>query len=124
MSPLVFADFSSSVRQRICLALLTVLTTSSVFATDLSTQKLFGRWDRSPVSYYLGFGGSNAALSPKWIVVGAPEALERDSTPEGAVQVFNAATGAWVRKLLPPGTPTAYQAFGGAVAICGDLAGC
>jgi hypothetical protein len=49
---------------------------ASAFATDLSNQKLFGKWSLTPGSYLLGEQRSSAALSPKWIVIGAEQAAE------------------------------------------------
>jgi hypothetical protein len=95
-----------------------VATTAS--ATDLSTLKLFGKWTATPTQFNLGDGHSSTALSSKWAVVGAWSAEDRGAADEGAVQVFNAATGARVRKLLPPGVATANQFFGFALALSGD----
>jgi FG-GAP repeat len=105
---------------RLC-TLLAVLTVPAT-ATDLSTQKLFGKWSLTPNGFGLGADLNTTALSPKWIVVGDAGAADRGQALEGGVQVFNAATGAFVRKLLPPGTPAATQRFGAAVTIAGDLA--
>lgn len=103
----------------ICAALeLSVPMTAS--ATDLSLLKLFGKWTTTPNQFNLGDVHSSTALSSKWAVVGSWSAKERGAANEGAVQVFNAATGAWVRKLLPPGPATAEQYFGYAVALSGD----
>jgi len=88
------------------------------FAIDPSVQKVFGRWG-SPADSYLG--DSNAlAATEKWIVAGAPLSDE-GVTDAGAVQVFNAVSGAWVRKLVPP-VATTNLSFGQGVAISGDLA--
>ncbi|MCB1209436.1 MAG: FG-GAP repeat protein, partial [Verrucomicrobiales bacterium] len=94
--------------------------TTNASAVDLTYQKLFGKWAQTPTNYYLGGGRSSLAVSPKWIVVGSDSASERGST-EGAVQVFNATTGAFVRKLLPPGTLGGSPRFGTSVAVWGDL---
>lgn len=85
-------------------------------ATDLVTQKLTGRWSSSPASYQFG---TALAINDKWIVAGAPLASEQASV-QGAVQVFNAVTGAWVRKLLPPGTPVQNMQFGYSCALSGN----
>lgn len=111
----------SSLPARLC-TLLAVLITVSASAVDLSTQKLFGKWSLTPTGYGLGADLNTAALSPKWVVVGDAGAADRGQALEGGVQVFNAVTGAFVRKLLPPGVAAATQRFGGAVAISGDLA--
>ncbi|MFZ4596877.1 MAG: hypothetical protein ACOYOF_21690, partial [Verrucomicrobiaceae bacterium] len=66
---------------------------------DLTIQKLYGRWTGTPTNYYLG-SQSALASTEKWIMVGAP-ASDEGATDAGAVQVFNAVTGAWVRKLSP-----------------------
>ncbi|MCB1086626.1 MAG: hypothetical protein KDM63_06245 [Verrucomicrobiae bacterium] len=114
---------------RTCLGLLllTPMASPVLMATDLSYQKLFGRWTgfpagSPPVGYGIGADLNTAAKSEKWIVVGDAGAAERGQPVEGGVQVFNAVTGAWVRKLLPPLPATATQRFGGAVAISGDIA--
>ncbi len=93
---------------------------TSVTASDLSQLKLFGKWTATPTQFNLGDGHGSTALSSKWAVVGAWSAEDRGAANEGAVQVFNAATGAWVRKLLPPGPATANQFFGFALALSGD----
>ena len=109
---------------RTCLSLLllTTLASPGLAATDLATQKLFGRWSLTPTDYHLGGEVNSAALSSKWIVVGAFGAAERGQANEGGVQVYNAVTGAWVRKLLPPLPAAPNQKFGCAVAISGDIA--
>ncbi len=93
---------------------------TSVTASDQSQLKLFGKWTATPMQFNLGDGHGSTALSSKWAVVGAWSAEDRGAADEGAVQVFNAATGAWVRKLLPPGPATANQFFGFALALSGD----
>lgn len=98
------------------------LLTLPASAVDLTTQKLFGKWTLTPTSFGLGADPNTAALSPKWIVVGDAGAADRGLSLEGGVQVFNAATGAFVRKLLPPSPVAANQRFGGAVALAGDIA--
>lgn len=92
-------------------------------AQDLQTLKLYGRWSKPPLNYFLGTTDSfnGLAISDQWIVAGADSASEL-ATNQGAVQVFNAATGTWVRKLLPPGPATANEGFGDAIAISGNLA--
>ncbi len=108
---------------RACLMLAALCLTLSATATDLSTQKLFGKWSLTPTGWALGADLNTAALSPKWVVVGDAGARDRGGVPlEGGVQVFSATTGAWVRKILPPGAAAATQRFGGAVAISGDIA--
>lgn len=103
------------------MCLLASLPLTASAGPDLAYQKLFGKWALTPTSYYLGGEYNGLAASPKWIVAGAVNAKER-GTSEGAVQVFNATTGAFVRKLLPPGPTPTSQEFGSAVAIWGDLA--
>jgi FG-GAP repeat len=106
------------------------LSSSSGYALDPGVQKLFGRWASVPASYQLGYhdhasplrGGSEMAVSQKWLLVGAPESSEGGISSLGAVQVFNAVTGAWVRKLLPPAPQVLKTCFGQSCAIVGDLA--
>lgn len=118
---------ASAPRSRLALpaylcTLLAVLVTVEASAVDLSTQKLFGKWTLTPTGYAMGADLNTAALSPKWILLGDAGAAERGQSVEGGVQVFNATTGAFVRKLLPPGAAAADQRFGGAVALAGDIA--
>lgn len=96
-----------------CLAL---ATTTMAQATDLVTQKLTGRWSAVPTSYQFG---ASLAINDKWIVAGSSLASEQASV-QGAVQVYNAVTGAWVRKLLPPGTPVMNSQFGYSCALSGN----
>ncbi|MDB6138893.1 MAG: quinoprotein [Verrucomicrobiaceae bacterium] len=107
---------------RLCL-LLIALAGTSASATDLSSLKLFGHSAAgiNPADSYMGFDLHCSDLSPKWAVVGGDGFHERGLPHEGAVQVFNAVTGTWMRKLLPPGPAAGNQAFGDAVAISGDL---
>lgn len=112
------------------LLVLLSLTSSSGYAVDPSVQKLFGRWAASPLDYRLGFhetpgqllGSAEMAVSQKWLVVGAPESSEGGLAALGAVQVYNAVTGAWVRKILPPAPQVFKTSFGQSCAIVGDLA--
>ncbi|MCP5556520.1 MAG: FG-GAP repeat protein [Verrucomicrobiaceae bacterium] len=104
------------------IALLASLLATPSPAIDRTAQKLFGKWSRPPASYLLGNDINSAALSPKWVVLGASAAADRGEANEGAVQVFSASSRAFVRKLLPPGAPAPTQRFGCAVAVSGDLA--
>ena len=88
-------------------------------APNLTFQKLHGRWTQTPTGYFLGSDHGSVAINDKWIAAGAQTADEQ-ATNQGAVQIFNALTGAWVRKLLPP-TLTADQRFGSSVLLSGDL---
>lgn len=110
----------------LCLCLLLAGLPSSVSASELSFQKLFGRWAAiAPAQPNMGYGAFTTALSDKWALVSAPGAEYKAGdaiSGGGVVQVFNAATGAWVRRLsLPLVTVNAYN-FGQSVAISGDLA--
>ncbi len=97
---------------------------TSAIATDITTQKLTGHWSHTPANYQLGGSGlpstHQLACNEKWIIAGAPAASEQ-ANGQGAAQVFNTVSGAWVRKLLPPGAAVANTAFGAAVALSGDL---
>lgn len=112
------------------LLVLFTLTSSWGYAVDPGVQKLFGRWAASPLDYRLGYhetpgqllGSTEMAVSQKWLVVGAPESSEGGLSALGAVQVFNAVTGAWVRKILPPAPQVFKTSFGQSCAIVGDLA--
>lgn len=104
------------------LLLFAVACTAPVHAVDPAVLKLHGRWNKPlPGDYRLGYaeyGSQTVACSEKWIVAGAPRASDA-GTREGAVQVFNGATGAWVRKVvLKPAIINAQ--FGASVAISGD----
>ncbi|MDB6138894.1 MAG: enzyme repeat family protein, partial [Verrucomicrobiaceae bacterium] len=120
--------FRHSFCPNICFCLLASLAPAGIAAPpaitpsppDISYQKLFGTWALDPSGFQLGFDINSSALSSKWAVVGAGSAADRGRANEGAVQVYNAATGAWMRKLLPPGAPAADQRFGDAVALSGD----
>jgi FG-GAP repeat len=104
------------------LALLTASLISAHSATDLSETKLMGRWPATlnPTNYYLG---QAVALSEKWALVGTTSADDIGGiSNDGAVQVFNAVTGVWVRLLRPPAPVATNQYFGYALAIQGDLA--
>ena len=96
-------------------------------ATDVSTLKLNGRWTGNASGYVLGggeLGDSPAqpiAANETWIIAGARSADEQ-ATNQGAVQVFKASTGAWVRKLLPPAPATAGTQFGYCCAVSGNTA--
>jgi len=109
-----------------CLCLLWIAQHKAANATDLTYQKLFGRWAAiMPAQPGMGDGQFTTALSDKWALVGAPGAEYKAGdaiSGGGVVQVFNAATGAWVRRLsLPLVTVDAYR-FGQSIAINGDLA--
>jgi len=120
-SPSAPVSRPSSARCGTLLTFILIAGTAAAFATDLSTQKLFGKWGATPTDYLLGEQRGSAALSPKWTVIGSPVANERGVVQEGGVQVFDTATGNWVRKLVPP-TVGERQSFGWSVAISGDLA--
>lgn len=101
---------------------LTLSFSLEVSAVDLSAQKLFGKWNQTtnPVDFQMGNGQGTLAVSEKWIVVGAPSADEVQEN-QGSVQVFNAATGLWVRKLSYPIANKPNIGFGQSCAIAGDL---
>lgn len=72
--------------------------------------------------------GKVVAVSDKWILVGEPSNSDDGPDPDvladtnsGAVHVFNAVTGAYVRKLRALDASVS-DLFGGAVAVSGDLA--
>ena len=86
---------------------------------DISEIKLFGKWTNTtnPGQYV----GHRVALSDKWALVGSYAASVPGANFQGAVQVFNAATGAWVRKLAPPAPALTNTSFGVSMAVVGDL---
>lgn len=110
------------------LALVTLAAPQSSQAqADLAVQKIYGRWLKTPANYSLG--NSSVYYSPQadvvactesWIAVSAPAAAERGLAAEGAVQIFNAVTGAWVREILPPLPAVSSRYFGTACAISGN----
>jgi len=100
-------------------SLLLALAPVARAAPDISEIKLFGKWTNitNPGNYV----GQRVALSDKWALVGSYAASVTGSTFQGAVQVFNAATGAWVRKLAPPLPAPTNTSFGISMAVVGDL---
>ena len=88
-------------------------------APNLTFQKLHGRWTQTPTGYFLGLEAGSLAINDRWIAAGA-QAADEQATNQGAVQLFQATTGAWSRKLLPP-SPSPDQRFGSAVLLSGDL---
>ena len=67
----------------------------------------------------------STALSDKWALVSAPSAEYKAGdaiSGGGVVQVFNAATGSWVRRLSLPTVSVNAYGFGESLAISGDLA--
>ncbi|MDB6137715.1 MAG: hypothetical protein JWO94_787, partial [Verrucomicrobiaceae bacterium] len=97
--------------------------------TDIATHKLTAHWKNSTAGYELGYvsyasgvGPNTLASNDNWIVVGAPLSSDQDVGSGGGAQVFNAVTGAWVRKLLPPLPVAASTLFGNSCAINGSTA--
>lgn len=118
-------SFTAAVHRRSPLCIMAAVITATLpclqgYAdTELAQQKLAGRWTSpTPMNYHQG---AATALSPKYAVTGAPNASDAAGN-QGAVQVFDAVTGNWVRKLLPPGVPALNSYFGSSVAISGSLA--
>ncbi|MDB6137114.1 MAG: hypothetical protein JWO94_186 [Verrucomicrobiaceae bacterium] len=106
------------------LALAALLPRPAAALNDVNQIKLYGHWagtpavPANPASYLLG---ASVALSEKWALAGAYFSSEQASS-RGVVQVYNAVTGAWVRKILPPPPVVATTYFGVSMAISGDLA--
>jgi outer membrane protein assembly factor BamB len=101
---------------------LSLALTLSASAADLSAQKLFGKWNTTtnPTGFQMGGGPSTLTVSEKWIVAGTPLADE-GAADQGAVQIFNATTGLWARKLSLP-TPTLGNIrLGQSCSIAGDI---
>lgn len=96
--------------------------------TDIATLKLYGRWTGTPTNYIMGRDTTTAtpnslATNEAWILAGVPLASDQGVSQSGAVQVFNAVTGAWVRKLQPPATAAvALSYFGTSCAVSGSTA--
>ncbi len=115
---------SLSTRLRALLvAAIPLVAAQSAFSLDGSVQAMFGRSTAAVTAgEQLGATSRSTATSSKWIVIGAPFSRDRGVTWEGAVQVFNAATRAWVRQIQPPVGANVNLYFGSSVAISGDLA--
>ncbi|MCX6858009.1 MAG: hypothetical protein NTV80_24245, partial [Verrucomicrobia bacterium] len=64
--------------------------------------------------------GQSAAMNDRWIVLGEP-GNDDLNTDVGAVHIYEAATGKWLRKLSNP-EPESDAEFGYSVAVSGDLA--
>jgi hypothetical protein len=125
MKKLFSTSLATPSKKRSLALLLSSLTLSLSFdvpAVDLSAQKLFGKWNQltNPANYEMGNGQGTLAVSEKWIVVGTPLADEGQEN-QGSVQVFNAATGLWVRKLSYPIATKPNIGFGQSCSIAGDL---
>lgn len=106
------------------ITLLLLLSASASSAIDVSVKKLYGQWAVTPTGFRMGypdFGPQMIACSEKWIVAGASRATER-AVRQGVAQVFNATTGAWVRRLVVPGSTNGNAQLGASCAISGDLA--
>ena len=96
-----------------------VSSTPSQAANDLNQLKLFGRWSSPALS---GYGTSmDVATNEKWTIAGHNSASEQIGG-QGGLQVHNSVTGAWTRKILPPGPAVLNSRFGVSVALSGDLA--
>jgi hypothetical protein len=94
-----------------------LLLLSPAAALNPSVIKLHAR---NTVSQSSPLFGSCVAANEKWILVGEPENRDLGSNT-GAVHVFNAVTGAYVRKLRGLDTESG-DAFGTSVAVSGNTA--
>jgi hypothetical protein len=125
MKTLFSTNLATPSKKRSLAFLLSGLTLSlslEVSAVDLSAQKLFGKWNQTtnPANYEMGNGHGTLAVSEKWIVVGTPLADE-GAQDQGSVQVFNAVTGLWVRKLTYPVATANNIRLGQSCSISGDV---
>ena len=85
----------------VCLGMLAAWD-CTLAAPNLTFQKLHGRWTQTPTGYFLGSDHGSVAINDKWIAAGAQTADEQ-ATNQGAVQIFNALTGAGCGNCcLPP----------------------
>jgi hypothetical protein len=107
-------------RLALCGLMLTAFTVATK-ATDLSNQQLIAHWTPANGSERLGQTWQSTALSSKWALMGAPNAKTLGVSGNGSVAVFNAATLAWTRTILPP-AGSEPQGFGTSIALWGDLA--
>ncbi|MCX6858008.1 MAG: hypothetical protein NTV80_24240 [Verrucomicrobia bacterium] len=101
--------------------LLVMLATTLFFQNTVTAQstpmlKLYARNTLPQTEPGLGF---SAAMNDKWIVISEP-GNDDVKVNSGAVQVYEAATGKWLRKLSNP-EPEAGAFFGYSVAVSGDL---
>lgn len=106
------------IRRSLGFLALSLLGCFSLHADDLQSLKMYGKWT-APYYVQMGFSfnAKSRALSDKWVMLGAFGANEQYNG-QGAVQVFDAVTGAWVRKLLPP---AGGKSLGYSCAISGNL---
>jgi hypothetical protein len=108
---------------RTFLALLTLLAALPAGA-QFTVSKLLPSFKGLTTTFNgLGEEPRSCAISPKWLLVGAPRASLAQSSVSGtgAVHVFDAVSGAPVRRLAPP-APFNGMRFGSACALQGDLA--
>ncbi|MCX6857725.1 MAG: hypothetical protein NTV80_22810 [Verrucomicrobia bacterium] len=105
------------------LGLLAATLSATLSAEDLQVLRLAPKWTGNSTDYDFGLSNSerSLAISDKWILIGSTDASEQ-AAKQGAIQLFDAVTGAWVRKILPPAPATANEQFGDTCVIAGDLA--
>ncbi|MCB1229221.1 MAG: hypothetical protein KDN19_03080 [Verrucomicrobiae bacterium] len=98
-------------------AILLLEITPSAMALNPVVNKLHGRAETTQLENL--FGGSVAATD-KWVVVGEPsnDDLGQDA---GAVHVYSAVTGRYLRQLVGAEVAGGFE-FGYSVAVCGDTA--
>jgi FG-GAP repeat len=95
---------------------MTLLCQKTVTAQSTPMVKLHARNTLPQIEPGLGFA---AAMNDKWIVMGEP-GNDDQKLNAGAVHVYEAATGKWLRKLSNP-EPEVGALFGYSVAVSGDL---
>jgi hypothetical protein len=106
------------------LVLLTLLAALPAAAQFTEKKLLPSFKGLSPTYGGLGEEPRSCAMSATWLVVGVPRAAlaQGGVSGTGAVQVFDAASGAPVRRLFPPNPLFSGMRFGSACAVQGDLA--
>ncbi|MCB1229222.1 MAG: FG-GAP repeat protein [Verrucomicrobiae bacterium] len=88
-----------------------------VHGTEPAISKLHGRHAETPFSYS---AGQSVALSDRYVLVGEPDNSD-DIANRGAVHVYNAANGRYLRKLVPTDGDE-DDGFGWSVAVSGTTA--
>ncbi|MCB1092147.1 MAG: hypothetical protein KDL87_11480, partial [Verrucomicrobiae bacterium] len=90
---------------------------TSAWAFNPGVTKLHGRSPETKTDFRFG---QSVALSDLWLVVGEPQNDEIGDFA-GAVQVFDARTGRFLRKITATDLPS-FSFFGTSVSVCGNLA--
>ncbi len=98
-------------------AILLLGVAPSAMALNPVIQKLHGRADSTQLENLFGHA---VAATDQWVVVGEPSNDDR-GPDAGAVHVFSAVTGRYLRQLVGAEVANGFE-FGFSVAVCGDIA--